>query len=322
MEGGDVSDGTAMRHVAEAVPGGASLDGVRPTRHHRLLLATCAVVAVGGSALIRAAGMMAVTACALVGAGTICVVLCWDQAWPVLPVGDVVSAARAHAPGVLASLALLCAPVLAFSGPAIARPVRVAVAANREGRWVVRVRERAARHEAAHALVASVLGVPFKDVRVLRETDWTGDGTTGFMVATPPPAPRPSAFLHGVLARKIAVLLAGVIGAHDGDGPICFTGGGGAQDLARAETLSWAAADLAPERVLLDEVRAALLPALRSDSWRRAIEAGAGLLLDADGGAVPAGAFARVVRCFGLTLAPVEALAAGAGPDAPKGETA
>lgn len=293
--------------------------------NRRGLLSTSAAAGLAACDLtLRTAGMMALTGCALAGAGAIWL-LASSADVPAEAFADLAEAVRANPGHAGFMLALLSAtPVFGWWLPgavgraaARARFARATTGAVRIA-WSPFDRRGTARHEAAHALVAAVLGVPFDEARVYEASFFRP--SNGYIHAVAPERPHDPAGAYGLLARKVAVLASGVIGAHDGAGPVSFAGGG-EKDRNDAALLSWAACDYAPERNLLREVMDALTPALRAEPWRTAIEEGADALLAANGEGVPADPFREIARRHGLRLNAVEALAAGVDADAPEGGT-
>lgn len=279
-------------------------DVIRSRSGH--LLASCASGALaGGAALCRIAATMALSACALAGAGFFAAVALLDPATFAAVSTGFGAALREHPSAVVAPLLLFSALPVAFAVPS---RFGASIAANATGLAEAnrRDREMTARHEAAHALVASVLGVPF-DHALVHRSRLAGIG--GRIAPVSPARAHPPADACGSLVRKVAVLVAGVCGTRDGEEAICFASVGGEKDEIQARALSWAAADFAPGRDLFGEVCAAVRADLGAASWGRAVAAGADLLLEADGEPVPADAFAGIARRFGLALPAVEAVA-------------
>lgn len=259
--------------------------------------------------LARIVTSAATTMLVAIGGITVAAVLFWDEPDPALSwtLGEAVAYLRAAAPTIFANLfflwLLLCVMRFMFvgfrSGP-LRRPVLFD-------------RKMAARHEAAHALVASVLGMPLEGAWVLHDVDTRGIG--GAVTLRVPPMPLTTRALYGLLARKVAVNVAGVVGAR-GKRPmdailheLRFQ-----NDWVQATELSWIGASLHPDRVLVRDVLEALVPALQTMPWKRAIATAATALLRAGSDPVPPDVFATIVRRFGLALPAVEAIAEAAMP--------
>lgn len=166
-----------------------------------------------------------------------------------------------------------------------------------------------ARHEAAHALVASVLGLPMQQAWVRHCPDARGIGGTVRFEA--PPAAVTMHALHSLLVRKMAVNVAGVAGGR-GKRPmeavlheLAYQ-----NDWVQATELSWIGASFHSDRVLVWDVLEAVVSALHTARWTSAIAAAAKALLHADGDPVPPEVFAAIARRSGLALSEVETLAA------------
>ena len=172
-------------------------------------------------------------------------------------------------------------------------------------------RKMAACHEAAHALVATVLGLPLQAAWVLRDFDERGAGG-GVILALPPTVAAPKPF-YDLLARKVAVSVAGVAGAR-GNRPITdvLRELEHQYDWVQAKELSWIGASVRPDRVLLQDVLETVVFTLHTPSWTAAIATAAKVLLQAAGDPVPPETFATIARRFDLALPGVEALAGGA----------
>lgn len=298
----------------------------------RDLLSTCAAGALAAVDLaLWAAGTMALGACAITG-GIVVLVL----ATPTIPAAELAEAAasvRGDSGSHMLGLAVLSVLPLPFLLP---RRIRVAVSRARAVRdgsigmaaafkgLGARGRLDTARHEGAHALVAAVLGVPFREVQVFDHPFLSGRfGRIVHDTLAPSghggKAPAPG----GAVVRKIAMLLAGVVGTRAGDGPVrpSHFGGGGETDWERAGVLAWAIGDCTPGRSVLGDVIEALTPALRAEPWPSAIAEAADVLLTARGEPVPPEPFHEIARRHGLRLDAVEALAASAATDANGGTT-
>ena len=78
-------------------------------------------------------------------------------------------------------------------------------------------RTMVAHHEVAHALVASVLGLPVREAWVLRRLDEHGIG--GAVRLEMPRMASSTQALYGLLVRKVAVSVAGVAGARPSHAP-------------------------------------------------------------------------------------------------------
>ncbi len=244
-----------------------------------------------------------------IGGTTVAAVLFWDEFDPARSwtLGETVARLRAAAPTIFANLfvlwLMLCAMRFMFVGFR-SGPLRRPMLFNRK---------MAARHEAAHALVASVLGMPMEGAWVLNDFDAHGIG--GVVTLRVPLMPLTTEALYGLLARKVAVSVAGVVGAR-GKRPmeailheLKFQ-----TDWTKATELSWIGASLHPDRVLVWNVLEAMVPALQTMPWKRAIATAAKALLQAGGDPVPPETFAAIVRRFGLALPAVEAIAGAAMP--------
>ena len=263
--------------------------------------------------LVRAVGSAARFMLAAIGALTAAAVFFWDgrdpaSAWTL---GEAVASLRADVPTILSWLFTIWVflRVLSFVavGGSRSGATRHAVLA-REGA-VRSNRELAARHEAAHALVACVLGMPMESAWINDGPDWFG--IAGAVRIHPPPAAQTLEASYGLLARKIAVSVAGVVGERGARPKEKIMRELYVQrDWAQATELSWFAASLRPGRVLVETVLNAVIPALHTAPWMAAIEDGAKALLRAGSDPVPRNVFAAIARRFGLALPAVETLAA------------
>lgn len=236
---------------------------------------------------------------------------------------------RKDASSALAAGALLAAAAagVAWGACATARGL-IGLPRDALRRSLARRRDRrlAARHEAAHALVATVLDMPFEHARVFPR--WSACGVGGYVrfdSASSPDASCGEPSLFRLLVRRTAMLVAGVAGER-ADVPFGdLTRRLEIQsDWPRALEASWIAEAMRPGRRVLELVVEEVAAALRAPAWQAAIQEAAKVLLRARGGEVPPQAFAAVARRFGLALPEVEALAAGmrrAGP-APRGADA
>ncbi len=263
--------------------------------------------------LMRAVGSAARFMLAAIGALTTATVFFWDgrdpaSAWTL---GEAVANLWTNAPTILSLL---------FAVWVFVRVLRfVAVGGSRSGaiRQAVLAREctarsnreLAARHEAAHALVATVLGMPMESASVNDGPNWFGFG--GVVRINPPPAARTLEASYGLLARKIAVNVAGVVGERGARSKEeimdqLYT----QRDWAQAAELSWFATALRPGQVLVEMVLDAVIPALHTAPWTAAIEDGAQALLHARNDPVLPDVFASIARRFGLALPAVETFAA------------
>lgn len=302
----------SVAHKSAAVVSTAIVVGGAMIRSDLLSTASAWAMPVCDLAL-RTAGNLALSACAFAGAGAIWL-LASPSDVPAEAVAAFADAVRADPRPAVWTLGCLSAvPVFSFwFPPALDRAVARARCA-RESTGAVPIgwspfdRRGTARHEAAHALVATVLGVPFDEARVYKPS--FSRPSNGHIHAVAPDRPHDPTEAYGLLARKVAVFAAGVIGAHDGDGPISFVGGG-EKDRESATLLSWAACDYAPGRNLFREVVDALTAALAAEPWPSAIAEAADVLLAADGEPLPAEPFHEIARRHGLRLDAVEGLCA------------
>ena len=263
--------------------------------------------------LVHAVGSAARFMLATIGAFTAAAVFFWDgrdpaSAWTL---GEAVAGLRVAAPTMLSWLFAIWVLVRAFrfvaAGGSRSGAIRHAVLAREDA--ARSNRELAARHEAAHALVACVLGMPMESAWINDGPDW--HGIAGAVRIHPPPAARTLETSYGLLARKIAVSVAGTVGER---------GARPKQEIMRelrvqrdwtqATELSWFAASLRPGHVLVEQVLDAVVPALHSAPWTAAIEEGAQALLRAGSDPVPPGVFASIARRSGLALPAVDTLAA------------
>ena len=162
-------------------------------------------------------------------------------------------------------------------------------------------RELVAPHEAAHALVAGVLGLPVESAWVNDGPDWRN--VAGAVRMNAPSAAQTLEASHCLLARSIAVSLAGIVGER------------GArpkeeimrdlyveEDWIQAKELSWFAASLRLGQVLFETVLDALIPALHAAPWIDVVREGATVLLQGGSNPVPADVFAAIARRFYLAL--------------------
>ena len=263
--------------------------------------------------LVRAVGSAARFMLAAIGAAMAAAVFFWDgrdpaSAWTL---GEAIASLRAEAPAILSWLFAIWVFLRAFrfvaAGGSRSGAIRHAVLA-REGAARSN-RELAARHEAAHALVACVLEMPMESAWVNDGPDWYGFGGAVRMHA--PPAAQTLEASYGLLVRKIAVNVAGVVGERGARPKEEIMRGLHIQrDWTQATELSWFAASLLPGQVLVETVLDAVIPALHTAPWTAAIEDGAKALLRAGSDPVPPDVFAAIARRFGLALPTVKTLAA------------
>lgn len=254
--------------------------------------------------LVRVVKSAVTTVLAAIGAAVAAMVLFRDKLDP-LPawtLDETVTHLQAAAPTIVSFLLtvwlILCVACIA-SGFRFGPP-RSAVLFDRR---------MAARHEAAHALVATVLGLPVEGAWVPHCPDERGIG--GTVRLEMPPVASTTAALYGLLIRRTAVNVAGVAGAR---------GKRSLQDVLReltrqndwvqATELSWVGASLHPDQVLVWNVLVAVISELHTAPWTSAIAAAAETLLHAAGDSVSPEAFAAIARRFGLALPAVETLAA------------
>lgn len=222
-----------------------------------------------------------------------------------------------------ASSALAAGALLAAAGAGVAwgaaKATRGLIGLPQDAlrRLFVRRRDRrmAARHEAAHALVATVLEMPFDHARVLPR--WSACGVGGYVrfdSAAPTAASSGEVFLPSLLVRRTAMLVAGVAGERPDLPPGELLPRLQTQsDWPRALEASWIAEAVRPDRRVLEPVVEEVAAALRTPAWRAAIRQAAGMLLHARG-EVPQGAFQAIARGHGLTLPGVQVLASGLPP--------
>lgn len=306
--------------VCVTMPGAALLTfkieaiGITPTTNPALGPALAAALAgtltisprlyLGTLFLARVVKSAVTTVLAAIGAAAVAAVLFWDKLGPAPPwtLDETVAHLRAGAPVILSNLLALWVMVCVF---------RFALAGFRPrplGGAVLFDRKMAARHEAAHALVASVLGLPMEGAWVLRRPDARGIGGT-VMLGAPTAAPTIDD-LYGLLVRRVAVNVAGVAGAR-GTRPMdaIVHELEQQQDWVQAAVLSWTGAALRSDRVLVQDVLEAVVPALHTAPWKRAIASAAKMLLRAAGDPVSPEDIAAVAHRFDLALPAVEALA-------------
>lgn len=263
--------------------------------------------------LARVAWAAVTTMLAWTGSLVVAAVFLWDERDPASAwtLGETVKHLRADAPTILSCLlitwTLFCILRFAIVGGSRSGAIRHAALARES--MARSDRELIARHEAAHALVACVLGLPMESAWINDGPDWCGFG--GAVRLDAPPAAQTLEASYGLLARKIAVSVAGVVGER-GARPMgeimreLYI----QRDWAQAMELSWFAASLRPGQVLVETVLEAVVPALHTAPWTAAIEEGAQALLRAGSGPVPPDVFAAIARRSGLALPAVETLAA------------
>jgi len=265
--------------------------------------------------LMRVVKSAVTTVLAAAGAIVAAMVLFWDRLGPApaWTLDETVAHLRANTPTILSYLLglWLFACMLRFAFGFRFGPRRSAAVFDSK---------MAARHEAAHALVAVVLGLPVKGAWVLRQPD--GRGIGGTVSLGTPPAARTREALYGLLVRRAAVNVAGVAGAR-GKRPLeaVLRELTYQNDWVQAAELSWVGASLHPDRELVWNVLEAVVSALHTAPWTAAIAAAAKALLRAGGDPVPPEEFAAIARRFGLTLPAVETLAAAL-PSSPMQEIA
>lgn len=187
----------------------------------------------------------------------------------------------------------------------------------------------AARHEAAHALVAAVLDLPFDHARVFLD----GGGGYGRFPAEPA-WPDPS--FHSFLVYRTAMLVAGVAGESPGAPPAAFLERmEGQRDWPRALEASYLAEALWPGRRVLEPVIEEVVAVLRTPGWQAALREMADALSRARGGEIGPEVFVAAARRHGLSLSGARALASapssgdageagrpGGGPVSPDGDAA
>jgi hypothetical protein len=170
----------------------------------------------------------------------------------------------------------------------------------------------AARHEAAHALVACVLGMPLVEAFVHAEPR---GGRGGGITLAPFRTRCTPEGVRELVVRKIAIGVAGQ--AVDWDGPVhggMFCGGG-ERDFVQCQEMFWIWNSVAPDWPCSGNTLAETLirthAALRTPAWRQAVAAGADALLRDLGKPVPPDVFATIAREHNLALPEVVALAGG-----------
>lgn len=247
------------------------------------------------------------------GVGVVAAVLFWDRLGPMPPwtLDQAVAHLRADAPGIASCLFSLWGTVAVtrmMLGSFRSSPMSFLTADFTQ--LAIFDYEMAARHEAAHALVACVLGIPMTGAWVLRVPDARGNG--GAVTIGQAPAAGRAEALYGLLARKMAVNVAGVAGARSTWSMDAILGELEQQrDWVQASELDWIAGSIHSHRDLVSEVLTAIVPVIRTKPWQDAIEEMAKVLLQANGDLVAPEVFAAAARRFGLALQPVEEIASG-----------
>ena len=255
--------------------------------------------------VVRVVKSAATTVFAATGGAVIAAVLFWDKLGPIpaWTLDEAVAQLRAGMPAIL--YFLIMAWFMAFTMRAAYCGFRFGPVRNA----ALFDRKMAARHEAAHALVATVLGLSVKGAWVPYRPDERGVG--GGVALAPSPAAPAGEALYGLLARKVAVNVAGVVGARGTRSVDAILHElQGQNDWVQARELSWIGASLRPDRVLWQDVLEAVAPALHTAPWKSAIVTASKAILHAAGDPVQPEVFAAIARRFGLALPAVETLAA------------
>ncbi len=274
-----------------------------------VLLAMSTRLSFGLWDLIRLAKSAVTEMLVMIGAGAVAAVLFWDRLGPARPwtLNEAMAHLRASAPAIgstMVGLWIVWAFMrAAFSGFGFRSSYSTYRAAAFD-------HEMAARHEASHALVATVLGIAVDAAWIVRIPDKGGVG--GAVGITAPVSVSTAEALYSLLARKVAINVAGVAGARGSwSMDAILEELRGQRDWTQAGEASWIASSIHPDRNLLSDVLAAIVPELRAKPWQDAIEEAAQLLLRAKGASVPPEAFTATVRRFGLTLPTIEEIAGG-----------
>lgn len=252
----------------------------------------------------RLVGSAAKSMLAVIGGAVVAAVLFWEQLGPepAWTLAETVAHLRATAPTIFSLLLLLWLMGLALHLALFGSRSE----AIRRAAWFDR--KLVARHEAAHALVASVLGLPMEGAWVLDRPDRRGVGGAVRMATSP--ALSTTEAMHDLVVRRVAVNIAGVVGERHGRsmGEIVRRLET-QQDWAAAGAMSWIVDAAYPDRGLLRNLLEAVAPTLQTAPWQSAIAEAAKVLLRAVGDPVAPEAFAAIARRFGLALPAVEALA-------------
>ena len=171
-------------------------------------------------------------------------------------------------------------------------------------------RQSTARHEAAHALVACVLGFSVRGGRVLQRPG--PNGLVGY-IEVPPPTDSAADAIHALIVRKMAVFVAGVVGSQRSPSflSVCRSLIG-QPDGIEARTLSWIGAAGRQDSTLLIDVVAAVILDLNTPAWRLAIDGVGGEMLLRYGDLLEGERIAEVARVLGLRMDAVQAVARAA----------
>jgi hypothetical protein len=267
---------------------------------------------VGAAVLLLKSTATAVgKALGLVGAAAAFIVMVLDvnALSPNLTIVEFVTTTRANARPVL--FTLLTAWICLYF-------VQLFVLARRgqiDGISARKAARKAARHEAAHALVGVVLGLPVDGARVYYVG--SGVGTGGWVTTDAPSRINDTGGLYDLLVRTIAMDVAGgaaVCSNREAASLAFLNEACNRIDLEHAQVLSWTCASVEPRQVALQTVTSAVVREIRTEPWKRAIEAAADVLLRNVNSTVPAAAFIEIARKFNLALPEVEAIAEAGSP--------
>lgn len=258
--------------------------------------------------VVRVALATARSVLALVGAAALLIAWHWDVLDPQTSVSanDAVAGLHALVPVVLASLAILCGAMHVVRFLAVGSfPKHQRMGSD--GGWRLPLFDlwTTARHEAAHALVAEVLGVPHCGARVVRASGSAVDdrASAGWVDIGPAPRMTTAGDLYSLAVRKIAVAAAGALGARRGrllDEALLDSDA--QADWVGAGQLAWLAGPYCLQDALLTAVAEAVLSDLGTGSWQAAIDHAAEDLVLAHGGVVPPERFGDLARRFQLSM--------------------
>src|SRR5438270_1552820 len=136
-----------------------------------------------------------------------------------------------------------------------------------------RHRKNVARHEAAHALVASVVEVPFHNVWI--------DGTGGGVTLSCPPHLSTAEDIYNFIHRKIIILLAGVVGEKPGlSRKEALRHLEYHKDLADAVALAWVSDEIASNPKIWEAFLDRLIETINTQPWQSAIDEVASALVE------------------------------------------
>ena len=157
-----------------------------------------------------------------------------------------------------------------------------------------------ARHEAAHALVACVVGLDVISAELHNPS--VQDRPEGTVTIETKAGPGDDLFK--ILVQKMAVGISGAMAQQTWltveDAVSAF---GSKSDWDKVSELSWVAGFIQPRRVMWVEVADILLKEFTKPCWQAAIEAAASVLLDALGKEVSGERFNAIAKEHGLSLA-------------------